>query len=173
MAIVIEDGTGKPDAQSYASAGDADSYLAARGYTIWAPLQSTEKDQALVRATDYLMSYFWKGERVGATQALDWPRKGITAFGFDIGENVIPPAVRYGTIELAFRAAAGALFPDIPYDETGRLATKLVERVGPIDEETTYAARGQLAIPVITRRFPAVDYILAQFIQTTSNTVYR
>ena len=173
MALVVEDGTVVAGANSYISVADATDYLTQRGYTIWTPLLEGEKEQALVRATDYLATYTWRGNRVSADQLLDWPRSGAVMYGFDVAETVIPLALKNACAELAIRAAAAALMPDIPFDETGRLVTKTVDKIGPIDEERSYATRGPLSIPVLTRRYPQVDHMLAQLVRSASNTVYR
>lgn len=171
MALVVEDGTGKADANSYATAAEADAYFLARGITIWAPLQSGEKDEALIRATDYMAKYTWKGNRVTATQAIDWPRQNVLAYGFTVDSASLPTAIKNACIELAVRAASGPLAGDIKVDDTGRVPSKLVTKVGPIDKETTYGTRGAIAVPT-QHSFPAVDYILKEFLNTGSY-VYR
>ena len=52
MSLVVEDGTGKADAESYISVADADTYHSNRGNTDWAALTTTEKEQLLRGATD-------------------------------------------------------------------------------------------------------------------------
>ena len=51
MSLIVEDGTGMETAESYASVAQADARLAALGMTNWATLTTTEKEQALRRAT--------------------------------------------------------------------------------------------------------------------------
>ncbi len=172
MTLVVEDGTGLDDAESYASVEDADDYLANRGYTNWADLDEPEKEQCLRRATEYMVIYPWKGERTSATQTLDWPRTGASAFGNDLATDVVPSVVGNACILLAFRAASGELLPDPELDSTGRLPTKLVKKVGPIDKETSYATRGTVSTPGAIQRFPSIDVMLLAFIRRSS-TVYR
>lgn len=78
MALIVEDGTGKADAESYISVSDAASYLSDRGYSAFAALATDAlKEAALRKATDYMEQAYrtrWKGTRVTATQALSWPR---------------------------------------------------------------------------------------------------
>lgn len=139
MTIIVEDGTGLADAESYASVAETDTYMSARGTTVWATLTTTEKEQALRRAMDYLLQKYrskWKGARKSLTQALDWPRVGVfidedadTAFASwkqnQIPSNVIPLEVKNACMELALRASIGMLNED--------QAQKVIqETVGPI-----------------------------------------
>jgi hypothetical protein len=75
-------------------------------------------------------------------------------------------------MELALRASVNELLPDIVANTPdGRFITKLVEKVGPIDEETTYATRGQLAVPFLPQ-WSMIDAILRPFVRQ-SGGVYR
>lgn len=175
--IIVENGTGLADAVSYLSVADADAYLAARGITIWAPLLEAEKEQALVRATDYLVQVYrlkWKGSRVNATQALDWPRafveredyeystlNGTTTIGgrFYYPANEVPAEVKKATAEMALRAAAGELAPDI-----GQRTVR--EKVDVIEVEyDRYSAQFV--------KYRAIDNILAAFLRDTGGTMHR
>jgi hypothetical protein len=110
MAFVVETGAGIANANSYASVAAADGYVADRGVSGWASLLTSEKQMALVKATDYIEATYrdaWKGNRVSQTQALSWPRSGAYADGFPIDANVVPTAVINACIEMALKAANG------------------------------------------------------------------
>lgn len=131
MALITENGTGMATAESYISVSDADTYFAGRGITLWATLLEAEKEQALRRATDYLLQVYrlrWKGSRVNGTQALDWPRSfverddyefaglnGTTQIGgrFYFPSDEVPVEVARACAEMAFKAASGELAPDL------------------------------------------------------------
>lgn len=105
MALIVEDGTGLPDAEAYISVADADAYFAARGNAAWAALTTEAKEAALRLATDYMEAEYgprWRGNRLTAEQALSWPRGG----------EGVPEAVRRANAELAVRASAGPLLAD-------------------------------------------------------------
>lgn len=105
MALIVEDGTGLPDAEAYISVADADAYHAARGNAAWAALTTPAKEAALRLATDYMEAEYgprWLGNRLTAEQALSWPR--------DV--EGVPEAVRRANAELAVRASAGPLLAD-------------------------------------------------------------
>ena len=157
MALNTE--TGGAAAESYSTVAQADAYHAARGNTLWAPLTTTEKEQALRRATDYMAVYAgrWKGIRTSLAQALDWPRYGVVANGYDLASDVVPVPVANACAELAFRGAKGDLAPDLG-------AQKQSVKVGPI--ETTYAAGTRQ-----TTKFQAVDNMLMPYLSGGANMV--
>ena len=77
MALIIEDGTGKPDADSYVSTIDADAFWSSRGEAAWAAASQTDKEIALRRAFDYLaLAYSWPGQPLQTDQSGCWPRAG-------------------------------------------------------------------------------------------------
>src|SRR5690606_27756416 len=92
MALIVEDGTGLPNAEAYISVADADSYFAKRGNSAWAALTVDAKEVALRLGADYMAAVYgprWCGERLTDTQALDWPRD----------EQGVPEAVKRANAE--------------------------------------------------------------------------
>lgn len=150
MALIVETGSAAADSESYTTVLHADTYFANRGITNWSVLSTTEKEQALRRATDFMSSYAWAGSRVNGTQALDWPRSGLYVNGFDVALNSVPLTVQNACLELAIRAAAGELAPDI-----GRQEVRV--KVGPI--ETEYSDK---AVPYT--KFRAIDNLLSAYL---------
>jgi hypothetical protein len=116
MALITEDGTAKSNAESLASVAAADTRLAAMGMTTWATLSTTEKEQALRRSTAWMIQTYrsrWKGSRLTSTQALDWPRYNVCVDGWLISSAIVPLDVVNTCIDMAFKAAAGDLTPDL------------------------------------------------------------
>lgn len=156
MTLIVEDGTARSDAESYASVQQADDYHAARGNSQWALLTDIEKTQALRRATDYLLQMYrtkWKGLRANLNQALDWPRFNVQLEDVGFGQfmayvpvNTVPPQVIHATCEMAIRAAAGELAPDLQ-------RTVSQESIGPI--RTVY----QTGAPEYVR-YRSIDMLL-------------
>ncbi len=143
MALVVEDGTGKTDAESYISVADSNTYHTAHGHTAWTGSE-TVKEQALRAATQYLDATFqlqWKGRSVTKEQALDWPRSGATLQdGWNIDSDEIPASLQHATTELALHALTEELIPDI--DDPGVITSHAV-KVGPISEQFDYNSRSQ------------------------------
>lgn len=99
MTLIIEDGTGKPDAESYASAEDLAMYAVKFGVTIPAEVPAQE---ALLRRSALAMDGMtWKGRKSNSEQALSWPRRGVE-LDYEIKpDNYLPARIQYGQMALA------------------------------------------------------------------------
>lgn len=77
MALIVEDGTGLADAQSYAAAADADTYFTERNETAWTAALLADKEIALIKASEYA-DVKWgaklRGLPLTQTQSLAFPR---------------------------------------------------------------------------------------------------
>lgn len=155
MAIVVETGTGSATAESYISVADASAYFTARGVTAWAALATDAlREAALRKATEYMTAVYrsrWQGARFTETQALDWPRAGVVRDSWQVGTDEVPVEVQRATAELALRAAAGDLSPDLKQAKTS-------VTVGPI--RTDYDRSSPQA-----KRYRAIDAMLAPFLK--------
>jgi hypothetical protein len=79
LTIIKEDGTGRPDANTYASAADGDAYHEAHvDASAWTAATLAQKEAALAMATR-LIDACWQfnGWKKTPTQALQWPRFGV------------------------------------------------------------------------------------------------
>lgn len=163
MTFTPEDGTGLDDANSYASVALADAYFAERGISAWTG-SNTVKEQALVRATDYIEKRFggrFRGRKSTQEQALAWPRTGAyTRDGYPLEE--VPVLLARATAEYALRALTDTLMPDPTTDASGRVVTRKREKVGPIEEETQYAEGS--ALDAIIKPYPAADALLRDLV---------
>ena len=168
MSLIVEDGTGLATSESYMDVATATQYHADRGNAAWAALTTPQAEQALRKATDYMVQQYrqrWKGRRVLITQALDWPRVGVVLqdFGGSQGRNnfgsyglfqvsftIVPIPVARACAELALRASAGDLAPDL-----GR--PTILEKVDVI--EVQYAPGARQAV-----MYRAVDNLLLPYL---------
>lgn len=160
MSIVIEDGTGLSTAESYISVADATTYFTARAVTAWGALATDAlREAALRKATEYMdYHYDWRGERVTPTvQALDWPRSGVVVDGNYIESDEIPEAIKRACAELALKASAGDLYPDLER-QTRR------EKVGPIEVEYEPGS-------FQNTRYAAIDAMLKDYVKGGSSRV--
>lgn len=132
MALVAEDGSGLPNAESYLSVAEATAYHAAMGNkAAWSALAGeATKEAALRQATSYIQGRYygnWHGNPTKTTQKLDWPRAGVPfRNGGYVAANIIPDELKAACAELALRAASGPLVPD------GTQTVKR-EKVGPLE----------------------------------------
>ena len=122
---------GGSSANSYISNTDVDAYWLARNSTTWSSASDTEKDAALIEATQYLDSrYTWIGYLADTAQALNWPRTdAYDKEGRELTD--IPNNVESSAAELALQALSGRLV------NTGSSNGKVtsMEKVGEIEVE--------------------------------------
>ena len=105
--MVVEDGTGLSNADSFVSVAYADTYFSTRNVTEWASL--TNKEALLIKATDYIEAVYseaWKGTTLVDTQSLSFPRIIDDA-------TVYPDRLLKAVCELAFKANSGDLLVDV------------------------------------------------------------
>jgi hypothetical protein len=118
MAIVVEDGTGVPTADSWVSIQQADTYATAMGNTAWVDGDQELKEQALRRGARFIIAVYalqFPGKRTySIDQSLPWPRSGVVDLeGNDMASDFIPPELQKAQIEAAFREfdSPGSLIP--------------------------------------------------------------
>jgi len=140
MAIIVEDGTGLPTAETFVSVADANDYHTAMNNTGWTGTDAV-KEAALRRATQYIDTrYIYRGERINLDQALEWPRAFYERDGR--AETWPVPNLTAACCEAALRALTDTLTADVSTDQV------IEETVGPIT--VRYASKsGQTRIPVV------------------------
>ncbi|KPG98343.1 hypothetical protein AEQ67_13395 [Pseudomonas sp. RIT-PI-q] len=99
MTLIIEDGSGKPDAESYASAEDLVMYAGKFGVTI--PAGEPAQEALLRRAALAMDGKTWKGRKTDSDQALAWPRRGVELDQQIKPDNYLPARIQYGQMALA------------------------------------------------------------------------
>lgn len=99
MTLIIEDGTGKPDAESYASADDLAMYAVKFGAAI--PAGVPEQEALLRRAALAMDGMTWKGRKTSSEQALSWPRREVLLDQEIKPNNYLPARIQYGQMALA------------------------------------------------------------------------
>ena len=111
LTLIKEDGTGRSDANSYASVADADAYHEGHLYaSAWTGATSPDKEKALVMATRLIdAEYQFGGVRAVSGQALQWPRVSCLDPDADdellsgryVRSNVVPRGVSDAACEMA------------------------------------------------------------------------
>lgn len=169
MSLIVEDGTGKSDAESYISVADADTYHANIGNAAWPLLSSTVREQLLRKATFFMLGRYrlrWDGSRKTITQNVDWPRSlcpikdapnfhGSSASYYV--DTIVPSPVANACASLALRAATA----DLLADET---RAKISVSVGQIS--TSYDPYSPVA-----RQYKEIDAMLAPYLKNNGKTV--
>lgn len=129
MALIVEDGTGKADADSYGSLADFKTWADGRGRVYTAIYADAQIEAALRDGFQYInTARRYKAITLTSTQAGEFPRDGLTDWN---GRTVtgVPQRVIWANFELAWaKLTSGAdLFQD--QERGGRVAS---ESVGPI-----------------------------------------
>jgi hypothetical protein len=117
LTLIKEDGTGKPDANTYALVADGDAYHEGHLYaSTWTAAAAGEKEKSLVMATRLIDGLFqFNGFKRLSTQALQWPRREccdpdssggvvpglLLARGPYLDETKVPGVVISATAEVA------------------------------------------------------------------------
>jgi hypothetical protein len=149
MALIVEDGAGRTDADSYASLTFADAYHVSMGNASWAAETEGARETALRRATVYAdNAYTWRGLRSWPEQSLAWPRGGVVSDNIDIPSNEVPIQLQRAVCELALKALTADLMPDVSSDVV------TAEAVGPVSVSYGNPRNGGLM------RFSLVDSML-------------
>lgn len=157
MAIIVEDGTGLANANSFISVAGADAYWAeVTTPALWNAANTAAKEAALVQATRYMEKRFatrYKGTRASSAQALAFPRTGLYD---ETGKALtgLPVSIARACAEYALASLSNPLIPPVIYPVadgsmvgTGPVQRKL-EKVGPLTEETYFATSGANATKV-------------------------
>ncbi len=168
MALIVEDGSIVPNADSYISLADARTLAANYGWEL--PAADPDAEIALRNGAGYigLQEAQLCGTRVSADQALSFPRQGITLYGFPFAADAIPQQVKIAQVASAVEYGAGS---DVRASTDGRLTTE--ERVeGAVT--VRYAENGQTGATIaITKALDALRPLICCGNNGTSFNVFR
>lgn len=132
MALIVEDGTGKADAETFCTVSFADAYHLKLGNTAWSAALEAAREIALRKGADYMEEAFssrWPGDRAHEEQRLSWPRfdaEDLDGYLFDLDE--VPLKVQEANAEAALLALTEDLLPDVaPDDFATRVRVDVIE----------------------------------------------
>lgn len=175
MALIIEDGTGKVDAQSYVSADEARTFALSRGVVL-APVpgvgQPDPVEAQLMNAMDYIESLEsrFKGKRSfpDHPQALSWPRTGarIGCEHDEYPSDKVPANVASAQCQLVIAQFNGVILMPVVDPNKQLVKRKKVdvletEYFGPQDVGAGFGA---------SPSFPVVDALLRPLMRAGGST---
>lgn len=160
MALIVEDGTGVVDANTYSTVAEFSTYHSERGNDIQS-LDVTAIERILIRATDHIEQVWgmrFKGGREFDLQPLSFPRRNLYDFDGDLVKS-IPSKLKWAQAEYALILDSQGLY----YPLGDRTGEKIFERVviGPIEVEDRYQA------PATTsgvKEYPSADRWLQEYV---------
>ena len=165
MALEIEDGSGKSNAQCYISASDCGTYLTSMGHADFAAASTTVQEAALLRAMRYLEGNYrlrWCGQKASSDQRLSWPRSGVTdEDGYAVDDDEIPEILKNALCEAAYREFLTTDTMDADLERGGQIK---FEKIGPIQTEYQDDARGDTS-------YPTIEKMLAPYLASGSNSI--
>lgn len=140
MTLVVEDGTGKSNANAFCDVAFADTHISDHGgSSSWTALDTSGKETAIILGARFIEQEFqglWKGQIVSQDQALAHPRYNLyDEEGRLIGSDTVAIDVQRANAELAREYAEGNPLGDtLTTSEQGGLKRKKVV-AGPVESE--------------------------------------
>lgn len=141
MSLIVEDGTGKSNADALISLDYWKAYADAHGWDYSGKDDTDDIEPAIRRGSEYVSDAFgWKGTRLTRDQAFAWPRYGVCdADVWPINTDEVPIQVQRAVAEASWRElqSADSLRPDVTMTErvkseqVGPLAVTYAEASGP------------------------------------------
>ena len=172
VTFVVEDGTGKDDANTYSSVADVVEYAADRGVTI----TNEAATIAILQGMDYLETLSYAGYILEDEQALQLPRTNICSNTQTMNDYYYVTSRVY-TAEQTVRIAKKALCELVIANQDGRIPDVVTEaitesvQVGPI--KIAYGSSGNTATDGYTPSvIPKVDNIIAPLLDNRGNGIH-
>lgn len=128
--LIVEDGSGISDSNSYCDLDFALEYCVNHGYTSWIDMTEDEQKVYLIKGTSFVDNFYeWKGYKRTSVQSLEFPRNGL------IDNNKteilgIPNNLKKAVIEAAFinlSSEVDNLF--VSRDENGAIKRQKVDEL--------------------------------------------
>lgn len=170
MAFVVEDGTGKEDANAYSDVAFADSHFTDKGLTAKWGSDEAAKKAAIIRATEY-MDLRW-GSSLGGNiesksprQALQIPRENLyDSHGFIV--EGVPTNWKKACCEYALISLTSDLMPNpVNATNTGQSVTSSKTKIGPLEFEYAFSkSQGD----ALVKSYPIPDLMVQDYLTAGS-----
>lgn len=127
--IIVEDGSGVANANSYVSEAELTTFAGNRNITLVG-----DTSELLIQAMDYIESLSYKGIKKERDQALQWPRTGVYIDGYYEDSDTIPEELKNALMQCAIAVDQG----EDPLQNTPRNIKR--KKVGPLEIEYSDSA---------------------------------
>lgn len=156
--LIIEDGTGIENANSYSTLAFVDEYHLCRGNTDWTSATLQARTEAIIKGTDYLDSHFrYKSTKLTEEQGLKFPR---------VDYDFIPIEMKKAVALYSSFALRGQLYDSERVEVDGIVRReKIRNKVGEIETETETEFQNGGEIRVIhSNAFDGIAFLINEFI---------
>ncbi|WNO48457.1 hypothetical protein [Achromobacter phage SE2] len=159
VTLVVEDGSSLPNSNTYVSEAEFEAYATGMGAEI---VNQADVVPALLKAAQYLEikpRAEYQGRKTLATQAMQWPRRGVTIDCVAFPDNKIPLELKYAQMELAMIALQDdflELFKNTDGYPAYRVKVDVIEEQYMTPRQLSTRPDGSIAQP----QYPKVDGLL-------------
>lgn len=141
MALIVENGTIVPNADSYVSVADYETWADARGFEY----DDTVIEGQILRAMDYIETLRFIGQKSTKAQSLQFPRVGVVVDGFELDFNEIPEQLKKAVFESVKAESEGV-------SQLANVERRTVrEKVGEIEVEYAQNSNSVTSVIAINR----------------------
>lgn len=141
MALIVENGTIVPNADSYVSVADYEAWADARGFEY----DDTVIEGQILRAMDYIETLRFIGQKSTKAQSLQFPRVGVVVDGFELDFNEIPEQLKKAVFESVKAESEGV-------SQLANVERRTVrEKVGEIEVEYAQNSNSVTSVIAINR----------------------
>ena len=133
--IIVEDGSGLTNSNSYISEAELSTFATDRGVTL-----SGTASVLLIKAMDYIETLCFIGTKYNEEQALQWTRDGVYIDGYYIERSTIPQQLKDAQAWMAISIDSGVN----PFDTLDRVARREKLDVMEVEYATGSASREQI-----------------------------
>ncbi|MEA1928235.1 MAG: DnaT-like ssDNA-binding protein [Candidatus Auribacterota bacterium] len=161
--IIVEDGSGIENANSYVDASYVNDYCESMNYTDWDSNDSAEVNGCILRGMKYIETNIFIGVKNQTINNLEWPRSyAYERNGLLFENDSIPLKVKQAVCEATYqeRVSPGALQPNIVAGNMKK------EEYGSVSFEYFESQKTQRPI------FPSITGMLKGLVQS-KNTIIR
>jgi len=139
--LIVEDGTGVANANTYVDLAYLQNYADNRGLTL--PTSDTDKEIFLLRAMDYLEGRRdeFQGSKAVVDQSLQWPRVDVSIDCVELAVDTIPEELKRAQCQLVVEQQSRTkLYPTPRTSSVEGLVTQ--KTVGPLTKKFAFDGKG-------------------------------
>jgi len=161
MALIVEDGSGVPGANSYVSLQYVSDYCSDMGYSDWFTGDTSKQNSSILRGMKYIECFNYVGVKNQTVNDLEWTRDGAyDKNGLLIPYNVIPLKVKSAVCEASY----------IEFLNKGKLQPS-IDRAGLKIEEYGDVKFEYFKTGKVTPSFSVISGLLVGLVKSSSSLI--